>query len=125
MQALLLFLCGVLGVTIHCVLKCNSLLNDARAANIEFKWVRDYMGKDYLGIILSLLALVVWYLIFAEVVASYPKLSAFTRISYVTIGWFGSYIIQTIASRAKRKIRAVVDEKTNIADGTDQNITKL
>ncbi len=115
-QALILDLCGIAGVLFHCLLKLNSLLTDARVANIDFRWRKDYLQKDIVPIMLSFLSVVIWHLVFAEVAASYPKISAFARVSFVGMGMLGSYLIQLLMSRAKKQIRKVVDQKTDIAD---------
>lgn len=118
-QELILDLCGLAGVIFHCLLKLNSLLNDARVANINFRWRKDYLQRDIVPIMLSMLSVLIWHLVFAEVAASYPKISAFARVSFVGMGMIGSYIIQTLMSKAKKKIRQVIDEKTGIEDKTD------
>jgi hypothetical protein len=58
----ILIICGLSGVLFHCVLKCKSLLDYAQAGNVEFHWQKDYLRKDYLAIILSLLSVGIWYL---------------------------------------------------------------
>jgi len=114
--------CGVAGVLFHSLLKLNGLLVDARKANINFKWYRDYVYKDFPSILLSFLSVGIWYLIFHEVAAQYHGISDFARVSFVTMGAIGSYIIQLGLSKAKKQIRSIVDQKTNELDamkGTD------
>lgn len=112
-------LCGIAGVIFHCLLKVKSLLTDAQKANIDFNWYKDYVYKDFPSIGLSLLSVGIWYLIFHEVANKYTGIQDFARVSFVTMGAIGSYLIQFGLSKAKKQIRDVVDKKTNIADGKD------
>lgn len=105
-----------IAVIIHCLLKFQSLNKDAKKANLVFAF-RDYLLMDFVGIALSLLSPVLWYLMFEEVANRYQQLHNFVIASFAGMGLFGSYIIQLIASRGKSWIRAQVDRKTDIADG--------
>jgi hypothetical protein len=111
-----LILAGLSGVLFHCLLKLNSLLQDARVANVDFRPVRDYWKKDVVSILISFLSVGIWYLVFGEVGNKYKGLQDFKITSFVVMGMIGSYIIQLIMSKAKKRIRTIVDEKTNIAD---------
>lgn len=109
-------LLGLLGVISHSLIKLNSLRTDAIKANMAFDWKKDYLYLDFLGIILSLLSVFVWYFIFGEWVAKYPTLEGFTLTSFFVMGFVGSYALQLALSRSKKKIREVIDQKTDIAD---------
>lgn len=113
---LVYILCGIAGVLFHCILKVKSLLTDAQKANMNFNWYRDYVYKDFPSIALSVLSVGIWYLIFHEVANKYQGIQDFARVSFVTMGAIGSYLIQFGLSKAKRQIRKVVDEKTNELD---------
>lgn len=110
-----LLVIGILGVLVHCLIKANSLLTDASKANVKFT-AKDYIEKDWLGILLSLTVVFIWLLIFPEVASVKPNIVNFVRISFGAMGLFGSYIIQSIFSRGKSYIRSVIDKKTDIAD---------
>lgn len=115
-QTAILIFAGAMGVLAHSLLKLNSLIQDARAGNVPFRPVKDYWEKDVVSIVLSFLSVGIWFLIFGEVGKKYPSLQEFKVTSFVVMGAMGSYIIQLIMSRAKKRIRQVVDEKTDIAD---------
>jgi len=108
--------CGIAGVILHCLFKLNSLQSDARAANVDFNWKKDYLQRDAVPILISFMSVVIWHLVFGEVAASYPKLEAFARVSFVGMGLLGSYIIQQLMGRAKSYIKKFIDVKTNISD---------
>ena len=115
MSQLILLLCGVLGVLAHCLIKANSLQTDATKANMDFKFT-DYIKKDYLGIALSFVSVIIWLLLFEEVALKYPGISNFVRASFVAMGLVGSYLIQTMLSKAKQQIRSKVDKATDELD---------
>jgi hypothetical protein len=114
---LLLILCGIAGVVFHSLLKLKGLLEDARVANMNFDWKKDYVIKDAVSIIMAVLSVGVWYLVFEEVSNKYPGIVGFKRVSFFTMGALGSYVIQLALSKAKNMIRKTVDKKTDIADG--------
>lgn len=115
-------LAGCAGVLFHSTAKAYSLQKDAYTANISFHIWKDYIVKDFLSILLSFMSVAIWYLIFGEWVNRYPALESFALTSFVAMGGIGSYVIQLAMSRAKKKIRQVVDEKTNIADNKNGDI---
>lgn len=112
-----LIISGLAGVLFHSLLKLNSLLTDARKANMDFNWYRDYVYRDFPSIAMSVLSVGIWYLVFGEVADKYNSVAEFARVSFVAMGGIGSYVIQLFMSRAKKQIRKVMDEKSNIADG--------
>jgi len=124
-DTLIPILTGIGGVLFHCLLKLNSLLKNARAANIDFNAARDYWKRDVIGISLSFLSVGIWFLIFGEIGAKYPSLVAFRVTSFFVMGAMGSYVLQLLLNTAQKKINAVVDRKSNESDGTDQPVTKL
>ena len=107
---------GAAGVLFHCLLKLNSLLQDARVANVDFRPLKDYWKKDIVSIMLSFLSVGIWYMVFGEVGNKYKGLQEFKITSFVAMGMIGSYVIQLIMSKAKKRIRNIVDEKTNELD---------
>lgn len=113
---LILLLCGLLGVIVHCLFKAKDLIDYAFKANINYS-ILDYFKKDWFAVSMSLCSVAIWFLIFGEVGAKYPKIIDFIRCSFILMGWFGSYIAQKFFSRGKTYISDIIDKKTNIADG--------
>ena len=116
-EKLLFLLVGFLGFIFHSLLKLKSLNDDSRAANLPFNVWRDYVQKDIYGILAAAMAPFVWLLLFGEIAAKYPALHSFALTSFFVMGALGSYLLQLLLGQAKKRIRNVVDEKTNIADG--------
>ena len=62
---LILFACGFLGVLVHCLFKAKDLIDYAQKANIDFN-IQDYLKKDWFGVSVSILTVVIWFLILSE-----------------------------------------------------------
>lgn len=90
---------------------------DAQVANMKFNPIRDYVLKDLYGILAALFAPIVWLQLFGEMASHYPALENFSLTSFFVMGALGSYVLQLLLGQAKKQIRKVVDEKTDIADG--------
>jgi len=121
-NSLILILCGLIGVFVHCLFKAKDLIDYATKANINFT-VKDYFTKDWFAVSLSLSSVAIWFLIFGEVGAKYPKIIDFVRCTFVCMGLLGSYIIQKFFSRGKSYISDIIDKKTNIADNIQMLVT--
>ena len=115
-QQLIFLLTGIAGFIFHSLIKMKSLQKDSQVANMSFNPVKDYLLKDIYGILAALFSPFVWLLLFGEIAAQYPALEKFTLTSFFVMGALGSYVLQILLSQAKRQIRKVLDEKTNIAD---------
>ena len=112
---------GIAGFIFHSLIKLRSLKTDATAANLPFSAWKDYVLKDIYGILAALFSPFVWLLLFGEIAAQYQALEKFALTSFFVMGALGSYLLQLLLGQAKKQIRKVVDEKTNIADGVNQN----
>lgn len=121
-EPFILILLGIIGVVLHSLGKMKSLQEMSRSANVKFHWYNTYVKKDAIAIIMSFLAVVVWYLCFGEVGAKYPIVVDFKRLSFMFAGIIGSYVIQftadLITNSARKQIQKYIDVKTNIADIT-------
>lgn len=118
MESHLYFLVGILGVVAHTLLKYQGLRTDARKANTTLT-LMQFLADDWVGILLAVLPVIVWLFTFAEAANKYPALRDYIRISFFMVGMAGSYALQLINSKSKKKIREVIDEKTDIADSKD------
>jgi len=105
---------------IHSLIKADSIKKKFDLANLPFSFKRDYLGRDYLGILASFLIPGLWLLLFGEVAVAYPKIEAYSICSFALIGGAGSYFFQMILSRATKYVNKITDIKTNIADGIDE-----
>jgi hypothetical protein len=106
---------GLLGVIAYCLVRANTLQQDANAGNVEFSFA-DYFKKDLFSILLSVVAVFIWVSIFEETVAKYPQIESYTRLSFAGVGFMGCYFLQLVFGKAKKFIRKQIDEKTNELD---------
>lgn len=112
----ILIICGFLGVITQCLIKCDSLLRDARASNANFHWKKDYVQRDAIPIMLAVLSVFIWYMLYGEAAGKYPAIIGKIRISFFCAGAVGSFAIQYALGKAKSRIRSVVDRKTDELD---------
>jgi len=108
----ILLLCGLLGVLGHCLFKLDSLKKSAKSAKIAFSF-KDYIEQDLFSILFSLVSVFIWLLVFEQTATVHTKIVGYSRLSFVGCGWMGSYIIQYLFSSAEKKIKSIIDEKTN------------
>jgi hypothetical protein len=116
----LYLICGLFGVIAHTLLRYRSLSTDAKKANTILT-LRQFLAFDWLGIALSCLAVLAWFLLFGEAADKYPALHGWARTSFCLMGFSGSYIIQQLDSRSKKTIRHIIDIKTDKADGVQKD----
>jgi len=114
-ETFILLMAGILGVAAHCIMKAQSIKKDATVANVDWSFY-DYLKEDYLGIALSFISVAIWLIIVPEALLKYPQLEGWRRVSFVGMGMLGSYLIQTVFSVAKKRIRNKVDKDTNELD---------
>jgi len=117
MQQITLLIIGIAGFVFQSLCRLRSLSNDAFVANMKFNWIEDYVKKDIYGILAAAMSPFIWLYLFGEITAKYPALEGFTKTSFFIMGAMGSWALQLMLGGAKKAIRKVVDEKTNIADG--------
>jgi len=116
MNIIVIFLIGLLGVFAHCLCKLINLNKTARVGNVPFDWYKDYVYLDRFSIMLSFVSVAAWYFIYNEVEGAYSKISGWKATSFFVVGFFGSYVIQYGKTKGERRIRNVIDEKTDKAD---------
>jgi hypothetical protein len=107
---------GWLGMLMHTLAKLDSTQKDARVANIQFDWVKDFFQRDIFGILLSFLCPVAWLIFAPELFTKYPAYGALPRFYAFGSGVLGSYLFQMWLGRSKKLIREAVNQKTDVAD---------
>lgn len=111
------------GLVVHFALKFNSNKELHSVANEKLTFGRffsDSLSSHVINIACSFL----WMLVLPDVIKALPKINgseSYANIAHIAMcfvmGVFNSYIVLYFADRAKKKIMAVIDEKTNTADG--------
>lgn len=123
-QYTIFFLCALLGMLFHCIMKLNVLTKQAKAGNICFTF-KDYLQEDWLSILASFVSIFIWLLLFGEAERKYPLLINYARLSFVIFGASGSYIVQYFLSKAEKNITSVIDSKTNELDEIKKQETTI
>lgn len=109
-------LLGCIGVLLQILLKIKDLKDKAAAANMQFVF-KKYLRADWPTIAGSFATVILFALILPEIVAIKPEALKFARIGFAFIGFTGSSVIQMFFSATSKKIMAIIDIKSNLADG--------
>lgn len=109
-------LAGSLGVLLQILLKIPQLQSRAKAANHSFS-LKDYFKNDWAVILASFVSVAIACVCVDELIAIKPVIAEYIKWFFVFVGFTGSTIIQAVLSVTNKKIMAVIDVKTNIADG--------
>lgn len=108
---------GTLGILFHIfVIKLPSLKKRSVAANQKFS-VTDYFKDDWLTIVGSVLTVTIVIFGLDEILTFKPDIAGYIKWFLVFVGFTGSSVIQSVFSVANKKLMAVIDIKTNVADG--------
>ena len=110
------FLGGALGVLLQILFKIQNLKKQSTIANHSFS-VKDYFKDDFISIISSFVAVGIAIYVIDELLAAKPSLSEYIKWFFIFVGYTGSSLIQSVLSATSKKINAIIDLKTNLADG--------
>lgn len=111
------FIAGSLGVLLQIfAIKIPTLSAKYKVANRTFS-IREYIKDDWYAIIASFLSVGIMIYGIDEIIGIKPEIEKYIKWLFVFVGFTGSSIIQVLLSVANKKIMAIIDVKTNIADG--------
>lgn len=116
MEYLIFFCCGMVGLLAAALALAKDLQTDARIANLHFTF-GEYVEREGLGLAISFVAVLGWMLVFPEAARAQPKIVGWLRLSFIVVGGTGTWAFQMLFGTTKKWIRAIVDRKTDIADG--------
>lgn len=111
---------GLLGVFAFMLITALKIQKIANGKDIDFDFINDYLKKDYLSILLSVLAVLVWVVLLQETMNVYPKIEEFTRWSFFGIGMMGSFLLQYAFGTARNKIIDKIEQKAREESKTDK-----
>jgi len=110
---------GLIGILCHVfLLKLPALKKRAEKANTSFS-VTAYFKNDWLTLAGSLITVVVVIFVLDELLAFKPGVAKWLKFFFIFIGYTGSSILQGIFSKTENRIQAIVDKKTDVADGKE------
>ena len=105
----------LLGNVCHIAIKYNSLYTDYKKANVEYSFAQ-FLKDDKVSLLFNALLSFALVYLADEFVVQSDFIMNKIKILFFFIGITGSYLTMQIRSVGKRKLRSIVDEKTNIAD---------
>ena len=100
------------------LLKIPQLQQRSKAANHDFS-IKDYFKDDWAVILASFVTVGIVIICIDELIAVKPELANYIKWLFVFVGFTGSSILQAVLSVTNKKIMAIIDIKTNIADGVN------
>lgn len=117
------FVMGILGILFQIfAIKIPTLKSKYTAANRAFTF-KEYISDDWYTILASFISVAILVFGLDEVLGLRPELEKYIKWLFVFVGFTGSSVIQAIMSVANKKIMAIIDVKTNIADGVQPPVT--
>jgi len=123
MDAKLYILCmllGLLGVAFHILaIKAPAVKKRTESANLPFKLI-DYLKDDILAISASVITVVIAVFLLDEIIGYNPSFIRYVKFGFVFVGYTGSSLLISILGKFDKSVSAVVDTKTNIADGKEK-----
>lgn len=110
-------LLGILGVAFHIfAIKAPQAKVRAEAANLSFSF-GNYLRSDILAIIASVITVIIMVFLLDEIIGYNPYFIRYVKFGFVFVGYTGSSLLVTLLGRFDKTVTAVVDQKTNLADG--------
>lgn len=107
---------GLLGLLFATLAKAQSLKKDFNVANETFVFTK-YLKDEAIGISMSVIVILLMAITMHEWVDIKPQIQEFVTIIFALGGAIGSWAFLLLLDSSKKRIRKIVDEKTNIADG--------
>jgi len=114
---------GALGILLHTfAVKLPSLNQKAIKANHPFS-VAEWFKNDWWTIAASFAAVLILIVGLDEAIQLKPAIKDYIKWLFAFVGFTGSSLIQAVFSVMNRKLMAVIDIKTNLADGVVPPVT--
>lgn len=115
---------GVLGILFHVfVIKVASAKIKSKVANIEFSFTQ-YIKDEWVVLLGNFICVCMLIVGLDELIGLKPSLAKIVKWLFFFVGISGSSVFMFAFSVADKKIRNVIDIKTNIADGVVPPVTQ-
>lgn len=121
---LILALCLLVGQIFHLLIKANAMRKRAKAGNVPFSVMKDFIATDALEIAATFVGGIIVMLVLNEVKLIYPAIENYLRMIFVLLGYSGSSLVLSALSKAEKNVSKQIDEKTNILDDLTSNMNK-
>lgn len=116
MEFLTYFLAGAMGICLNILFKIQDLKKQSKIANHKFS-LSDYFSDDWTTITISFVVVGIAIFTIKELLVAKPELEKHVKWFFIFVGYSGSSLIQAVLSAYTKKVAAIIDIKTNIADG--------
>lgn len=114
---------GTLGILFHLfAIKLPSVKRRAYVANHDFS-VAEYFKDDWIAIVASFVGLAGWIVCYDELIGYKPEVARMAKFLFFFVGVTNNSVSMALISIATNKVMAVIDIKTNIADGVTPPVT--
>lgn len=115
---ILCFISGLCGVLFNVfAIKIPGVKKLAKVGNAPAFSYKTYFEDDLAAILACFLSVIVFLVVLDEILAYQPAIMPFVKIGFFFVGISGSEIIISLLGKYEDKIHAVIDAKTDIADG--------
>lgn len=106
------FIASLLGNLIHIGYKIVSLQNDYKKAKIEFS-LKGFLKDDWIALAFNFFCSMIWVYAVDELVSHSSWVLDKIKLIFIAVGFMGSYAVMYPLSRAKKRFRILIDEKTS------------
>lgn len=114
---------GLLGILFHVfVIKFPAVKGRAKAANLNYTF-KDYVTEDWTVLIGNLIVVLMLIVGIDELINLKPAIKNYIKWLFFFVGVSGSSLFMYALSIADRKVKSVIDIKTNIADNIVPPVT--
>lgn len=110
------FILGMLGLLLQTSIKITVLKQQSKVANHIFSF-KEYLINDWPVILGSIVTVVIAILALDEYLPLNSLIGKYVKIFFAFVGYTGSSLLQVAFSMYNKKLMALIDIKTNIADG--------
>ncbi|SRR5260221_7680687 len=113
----LCFLSGLIGIFFNIfAVKIPAVKKAAKVGNAPFSYTA-YFQDELAALLASFLTVIAFLILLDEVVAYQPAILPYLKVAFFFVGFTGASIVIALLGKAQDKINAIVDVKTDIADG--------
>ena len=109
------FLIATVGALLQAAIYLKNVQDKARMANVEFD-PRQYLKKDWLAIVISMLTIILFLMLIGEVLNVKPEIVNYVKVGFAFIGYFSQDIASRFFGAMNKKVNEVIDNKTTISD---------
>lgn len=113
-------LAGLCGIIVMILIIMRMLKSDFDAANKEFNY-KKFFTRELPNIFISVMAVILTAILLPDILNYRPGLALYVRTLFTASGMLGSFFLTYVFGKSKKYIRNIVDIKTNIADGKNEN----